>query len=73
MFQNPKTNANAVTIKVGASNGYPLKGASWQETLQPGDQMLCYLTAATAIGSAAKSIDLAGTGSQAFNMAVVMG
>jgi hypothetical protein len=75
-FQNPAGNANAITVKAGASNGYLLHGASWSIILQPGEEYLWkagVVNAAPTVGSTLKNIDLAGTGSQALNVILIAG
>jgi hypothetical protein len=75
-FQNPGTNANAITIKAGASNAYLLGGAAWSWILQPGDEFLWKagaVNAAPTVGASLKNIDLAGTGTQALNVIVIAG
>jgi len=74
IFQNPATNANAITVTVGASNGLLLHGASWKVILQPGEQLMFLgLNVSQTVGSGNKTIDLAGTGSQALNCILVAG
>lgn len=74
LFRNPSTNANAITIVEGASNGYELLGNAWSIVLQPGQQFGAYLKdAAPDIGASAKTIDISGTGSQALDCVLVIG
>ena len=75
-FQNPATNANAITVKAGASNAYLLHGASWSIILQPGEEYLWkagVVNAAPTVGASLKNIDLAGTGTQALNCELIAG
>ena len=74
-LMNPSTNANKITAAQGASNAYRLDGATnWSIPLAPGQSVLLYLDgAADVVGSSHKTIDLAGTGAQALNVAVVFG
>lgn len=74
LFAAPDTNANPITISEGASNGYELLGDGWSVTLKPGQSLLWYGVAqAPTVGGAAKTIDLAGTGSQVLNCALLLG
>lgn len=75
-FKNPITNANKITVAKGASNGYGLdaSGDSFSIPLSPGQSVMFVLDAAApAIASGAKTFDLTGTGTQALQVAVVMG
>jgi hypothetical protein len=73
-FQAPAGNGATITAKVGVTNGYQLRGAGWQEAFAPGQESLCYLAdGAPAIGGSAKTIDLAGTGTDSLNVIVLLG
>jgi len=73
-FRNLAANANAITIGEGASSGYELMGNAWTVTLQPGQEITVYgKEQAPDIGSSAKNIDIAGTGSQILEVQFVMG
>lgn len=72
-FQNPASNANAITIKFGASNPYLLLGAAWSIVLNPGDEVQGLVTAAPTVAGGALNIDLSGTGTQALNIALILG
>jgi hypothetical protein len=66
--------ANAMTFAEGASNGYELLGNGWTITLPAGGYMQFYLPEGTPdIASGAKTIDVSGTGTQTFDLTVVMG
>lgn len=68
------TNANPITLTAGASNGIDLLGSSWSVTLQPGQEFLFYGNDATPdVASGDRTIDLAGTGTQAVEVIVVAG
>ncbi|HOD84163.1 MAG TPA: hypothetical protein PKG77_22295 [Phycisphaerae bacterium] len=68
------TNANAITITKGASNGYALAGAGFSVALAAGQEFVFYGNSATpAIASDAKTLDLAGTLTQAVQVVIVMG
>lgn len=74
LFQNPAANANAITIAKGAANGYTGFGATYSETLQPGQTKLVYLAAAgTAVSGTVKTLDITGTGAQVLNYEIVAG
>jgi hypothetical protein len=68
------TSTNPMTFVQGASNGYGLLGSSWSITLAGGQEILLSLQAGCpTIGSGAKKIDITGTGSNSFNIVVVLG
>jgi len=72
-FKNPAGNA-AMTLDVGASNGYTLGGAAFQITLDAGQEMLFYGNEAEAdISSTVKTFDLTGTATEACELSIVMG
>jgi hypothetical protein len=74
LFENPATNANPITIAVGASNGYTGFGADYSETLQPGQKVLKRLgSAGTAVSGTVKTLDISGTGTQALKYQMVAG
>lgn len=71
---NKTGNANDMTFAVGASNGYNLMGSDWTITLTAGQHILLFGNDATPdVGSGAKTIDVTGTGSQAFQILIVAG
>jgi len=73
-FKNKSTNANTITLTIGASNGYALLGAGWEITLQPGQEATFFLNEqAPDVGGSAKTIDVTGTGSQVLQMQLVAG
>lgn len=68
------SNANPITVTVGASNGYLLAGSAWKVILQPGQEFVFSGNAAApAVGASAKTIDLSGTGTQSVEVAVIAG
>lgn len=73
-FQAKATNSNPITITAGASNGYDLGGAAWSVVLLPG-QAVMYLgnDAVEDVASGAKTIDLAGTGTESVECVVLCG
>ena len=74
-ISNPITNANKIVVAQGASNPYRIDGATnWSIPIAPGQSHLFNLDGASdPVGSTHKNIDLAGTGSQALNVQVVLG
>lgn len=73
-FKNPSTNTGAITVKFGAASPYLLGGAGWSQTLQPGEEWTFKgLAKAPVIGSGAKNIDLAGTGTEALDVTIGVG
>lgn len=74
LLENPADNANPITIAKGAANGYTGFGASYSETLQPGQKVLKRLGAAgTAVSGTVKTLDISGTGAQALKYQIVAG
>lgn len=76
IFANPSTNANAITVAKGASNGYGLgaSGDTWTVTLSPGQSvMLVGADANPDVASGARVLDVTGTGSQVLNCHLVLG
>lgn len=75
-LRNLATNANAITVEVGASNGHTLFGATWEITLQPGDEFLWKGNDNSGVPNVAsnnKAIDISGTGSQILEVLLVAG
>jgi hypothetical protein len=73
-IRNKATNANAMTIAKGASNGYDGLGANFSITLVPGAEMLVLLNdGGTDIGATNKTLDVAGTLTQVVEVGIVMG
>jgi len=75
-FSNPSTNANAISVTEGASSGHPLLGPSFLFSLEPGQSLTFAnegVDVGTDIASGDRTWDLAGTGSQALDVAIVMG
>jgi hypothetical protein len=74
LFENPDTNANAITIAKGGSNGYTGLGSAFSLTLQPGQKALVWLnTAGTAVSGSVKVFDISGTGAQVLKYQMVGG
>lgn len=74
LLENPSTNANAISIEPGASNGYDIFGSDFKVTLQPGQSALFYGNDATPdVGSSDKTLDIAGTGTQSLKVGIVAG
>jgi len=68
------TNANAITLTEGASDGYALMGNGWTVTLAANQWFTFYGNDATPdVDSGAKTIDLSGTGSQSVDIEIVAG
>jgi hypothetical protein len=73
-IKNKTANANPITVKVGLTDGYQLAGANFEAQISPGQEFLFYGNDATPdIGATARTLDLAGTGSQAAEVIIVMG
>lgn len=73
LFKTPTTNSGTVTITKGASNGYTI-GTNWKETLAPGQEVVKWMDdeAETCDGTH-KTLDLTGTGTDAFSYEVIAG
>lgn len=72
LLQNPGTNANNMTFVPGASNGIDIFGASSKIVLEPGQSYLMdFANAGQTVASGDRTIDVTGTGTQAFNFAIV--
>lgn len=75
-FRNLSTNANAITIAKGASNGYTGFGSAFSMTLQPGDEWTFKgndNSGVTDVSSTVKNLDITGTGSQVLEFSLVAG
>jgi hypothetical protein len=73
-FSNPSTNANSITVKKGATNGYAGLDASFSVTIPPGGDVTFYSGGgSSAVGASNKTLDLTGTASQVLNVSVVGG
>lgn len=71
----PADNAAPLTVGKGASNGYSLSGTTaWSVPLEPGAEVTLYGAGeAPDVGGSAKTIDLAGTGTDAVEVHVTAG
>lgn len=75
-IRNLSSNANAIVVSKGASNGYGLvaAGTTWSVPLDPGQSTTFQLDdSAPDVAGGAKTIDLAGTASQVLEVQVVLG
>lgn len=72
IFKNPST--HDVTLTAGASNGYDLHGSGWSITIRPGEELQWRGNdGAGDVGSGAKTIDLAGTGTDTLDVELIAG
>ncbi len=72
--RNKSASAANITISKGASNGYDGFGSSFSLTLKPGaEALLRSLDGGTDIGGTNKTLDLAGTGTDVAEVAVILG
>lgn len=74
-FRNPSTNANSITVTLGASNPYNIFGAAGKVVLEPGMAVMLFgneKTVQVASGSA-DQIDISGTTTQALDCQIVCG
>lgn len=66
--------ANPMTFTEGASNGYALLGTTFLFTVQPGQEIMLLGNDATPdVAAGDRTIDVTGTGTQSFDLAVVAG
>ena len=73
-FRNKAGNANVMSLAIGAANGYDGFGAGFKITLAPGaEQLVRTLDGGSDISGTNCELDLAGTGAQVAEMAIVMG
>jgi hypothetical protein len=75
-FRSPSTNANVLTVGKGASNGYGLSaaGGAWSVALDPDSSVLRRIEdTAPDVAGGAKTIDIAGTGSQTVEYILIAG
>lgn len=72
--ENPGTNLNSISIAVGGTNGYNFSGADGKLTLEPGQSVVLFGNdKAPDVAVGAKTLDLAGTLTQALNLVIVAG
>jgi hypothetical protein len=75
-FTNPSTNANNMTVAIGASNGHPLIGSAFTFTIEPGRFVHIGSSGADAgtdVAAGDRTWDITGTGSQALDVQLVAG
>lgn len=75
-FKNPSSNANAITVAKGASNGFGLttSGTTFSIPIPPGGEITLESDEGTPdVGSGAKTLDLTGTSSQALQVTLIAG
>jgi hypothetical protein len=66
--------ANNMTIVAGASNGYEIFGASGSVVVPPSGWLCMFFNDASAdVAAGDKEIDVSGTGSQTFELALILG
>lgn len=70
VLTNPATNANSITVEVGATNGYAGFGAAFSVTVEPGKSVT--VNAGAAIASGSRTLDLSGTGTQALSIGLML-
>lgn len=74
IFRVKNTGTNAMTFTVGASEGYNLMGASMNFVLLSGQQLMFYGNDATPdVAAADRQIDVAGTGTETFELTILAG
>lgn len=74
LFRFKNLGANSMTIAEGATFGYPMLGTSFTFTVPAGGQvMFVFNDNAPDVASGDRQIDIAGTGSQEFELTLVTG
>lgn len=74
MIRVKNLGANNMTFSEGASNGLSLFGSSWSKVVYPSGVWQEFLNEGSPdIASGDRTIDVAGTGSQTFELTVLMG
>jgi hypothetical protein len=78
VIENPSTNTGDITITAGAAaaaNGVDALGTTFTKVLKPGGRFIEFIPAdaGTAISGTNKNIDVAGSGTEEFNIGVAFG
>lgn len=74
LAKGTSTNAGAITIAVGASNGYELGGSAFSVDIDASDWFLAFFgTHAPDIAAGAKTLDCSGTTTESFKLIIVFG
>lgn len=74
LFKFANRGAAFMTVSQGAANPYQFGGANWSRRVQPNQEILFYgHDLDPDIAAGAKNIDVAGTGTDEFELTVVMG
>ena len=74
MLSVPESNSGAITMTVGAANGYDFSGGDGKVTLVPGASMV--MTAnnnLSDVAAADSELDFAGTGTEVFDILIIAG
>jgi len=73
-LRNPSTNGNSISITPAAISGYDMLGSDFKLTLEPGDEAILFMyDTAPDIDATNKELTLAGTGTQALDVEILMG
>ena len=71
---NKAANANAMTLSIGASNGYDGWGANFEVDIAPGAEVVLFTNdAGSDIGATKKTLDIAGSGTETAQIIIIMG
>lgn len=74
LFEALATNAAGIVVQPGVSNPHPCFGSASKTTLLPGQAELHWLADGdTAIGSTSKTLGFTGTGTDALDIAIILG
>lgn len=76
LFSNASASTGAMTFAKGASNGYTGLGANFSIAVPPGGCVEAYTakhSSVAAVSGTVKTIDVAGTGTESFNIIIVLG
>ena len=71
---NKDTNSAAMTLSIGAANGYDGWGANFEVEVAPGAEVVLFANdAGSDIGAANKTLDIAGSGTETAQIIVILG
>ena len=71
---NKAANSAAMTISIGASNGYDGWGANFEVDVAPGAEVVLFTNdAGSDIGATNKTLDIAGSGTETAQIIIIMG
>lgn len=73
-LKNPASNSGTITIQPGTSNGYDILGSVGKAVIPPGGELYCYKAAGgQTVDATHKVVNLAGTGTEACDLELILG